>query len=183
MTRANCIYNTLGGDVTWTDVYYLLNPSLGVNDLEVGYDESLINDAVTATFYVFNNGVITSNSDVDEGSLGSPNTRVVTTKNRSWVYSAMVVFGGDTNPFTPTNAAVVERHDGDTGSSATTDIGFWVGDVEKVIPGNQSTTITPTVEDDFTVMGFEIFNGNPVKSKVEIRGAGTQIRGAGTQVR
>jgi len=70
-------------------------------------------------------------------------------------FGALTNYGGDTDPYTP-GSGITELWDSATGTSTSSDVGFWGGDRLAATAGTYTFNATATASDDWTIVAVEI---------------------------
>ncbi len=120
------------GEAVWT----LASPIAGTKTLVVTYGtNSPQADSIHVLTY---SGVSAVGATAGNAATSpSPSVTITTTEDNSMVVGGNHGRGGDLDPFTPGNSET-ELADGETGTSSSLDIAFWVAEILKATAGNQT---------------------------------------------
>jgi hypothetical protein len=142
---------------TAVEIWYLVDPPVGTDDIVVNYTRNVDPSVVTATNFT---GVDLTNpigavggANATAGTVLSAN--ITTTSPNSLVFGAASAKGGATAPFQPI-PAISERWDLATGVDPVTDIGAWGGTMLVAQPGVATFTTTSSLSEDWALALIEI---------------------------
>lgn len=140
-------------------LYYLANPPSGTQTATAGFSTDDHHTCLVQTF----TGTGTSNPIVDWNAYdngGSACTTATTTialaETTNWMVTFSVWHGGDTDPFTVEESATdIERGEGETGTSTSSDDGYAYGD-STGDSGSTTHTTDANVSDECAQISVEI---------------------------
>jgi methionine-rich copper-binding protein CopC len=138
------------------EVWYMVAPATGANDVVVTYSGSVNPDVISAMSYT---GVDQTNPiGATNGAFGvstGPSVSLTSTVADALIVGGVSSRGGDTDPYTP-GTGTTERYDTATGTHNSSDDGATGGEESAATTGSYTFDFTQSVSDDWAIVAVEV---------------------------
>ena len=139
------------------EIWYLVAPPTGANDVVVTYSSTVNPDGVVALSYegVNQSSPIGTSTGQHFSSGTNPSLNISTTVVDSLIVGGVSMRGADTAPFTP-GSGITERYDFASGTTNAGDDGYTGGEKSAPTVGSYTFDFTSSQSDDWAIVAVEL---------------------------